>query len=84
MGTMTTEVHEGPLQPAAASAARKSWREQRWERRRRRRFHEELLGWILVPVIVFGCYWAVDSALGAMGTSPSALIQGIQTIIANR
>jgi hypothetical protein len=80
---MTTEVHEGPLQAVPAVAARKSWREQRWERRRRRRFHEELLGWILVPLIVFGVYWAVDSTLGAMGTSPAALVQGIQTIIAN-
>ena len=82
---MTTEIdiHEGPLQPAPTPATRKSWREQRWERRRRRRFYEELLGWVLVPLIAFGCYWAVDAALGAMGTSPAALVQGIQTIIAN-
>jgi hypothetical protein len=75
-----TEIDQAPVLPAA----RKSWREQRWERRRRRRFHEELLGWILVPLIVFGIYWAVDSALGAMGTSPAALVQGVQAILANR
>jgi hypothetical protein len=82
--TTETDMHEGQLQPApAAPAPPKSWREQRWERRRRRRFHEELLGWILVPLIVFGCYWAIDAGLGALGTSPAALFQGIQTIIAN-
>jgi len=82
--TTETDIQDGPLQPvSAASARRKSWREQRWERRRRRRLYEELLGWILVPLILIGCYWAVDATLGAMGTSPAALIQGIQMIIAN-
>ena len=77
--TLETDLDRGPALPAA----RKSWREQRWERRRRRRYHEELLGWILVPLIVFGIYWAVDSTLGAMGTSPAALVQGVQAILAN-
>ncbi len=81
---MTTEAQDNSLQPAAvAPARRKSWREQRWERRRRRHIFEEILGWILVPLIVIACYRAVDGALGALGTSPAALIQGIQTIIAN-
>jgi hypothetical protein len=82
---MTTESQDEALPPAAAPVAvtRKSWREQRWERRRKRRLYEELLGWLLVPAIVLGCYWAVDAALGALGTSPAALIQGIQTIMAN-
>ena len=81
---MTTETQESALQPATSvPSTRKSWREQRWERRRRRRLHEEVLGWLLVPAIVFGCYWAVDATLGALGTSPAALVQGIQTIIAN-
>ena len=81
---MTTETQESVLQPATTvPSTRKSWREQRWERRRRRRLHEEVLGWLLVPAIVFGCYWAVDATLGALGTSPAALVQGIQTIIAN-
>jgi hypothetical protein len=82
---MTTEVQDGTLQPAAVAvpAARKTWRQQRWERRRKRRLYEEFLGWLLVPAIGFGCYWAVEAALGALGTSPAALVQGIQTIIAN-
>ena len=81
---MTIEIQEGPLQAAATGpAARKSWREQRWERRRRRRLYEEILGWMLVPTILLGCYWAIDAGLGAIGTSPAALVQGVQTIIAN-
>lgn len=80
---MTIEIQEGPLQAAAGPAARKSWREQRWERRRRRRLYEEILGWMLVPTIILGCYWAIDAGLGAIGTSPAALVQGVQTIIAN-
>ena len=80
---MTAEVHDAPLEPepVAAPAARKSWREQRWERRRRRRFFEEILGWIVVPLILLGAYWAVVAGLDAMGTSPAALIQGVQMII---
>lgn len=81
---MTTEVQDGELQPpTTVPVTRKSWREQRWERRRKRRFFEEILGWLLVPTILFGCYWAVEATLGALGTSPAALIQGIQTILAN-
>jgi hypothetical protein len=84
---MTTEVHEGPLDaaphltaPDLAVPVRKSWREQRWERRRRRLWLEELLGWILVPLIVIGAYLFVDMALSALGTSPSAIINGLGTI----
>lgn len=82
---MTPKVQDGALNSAPVSAIRKSsWREQRWERRRRRRLYEEAAGWLLVPAILFGCYWAVDATLGALGSSPAALVQGIQTIIANR
>ena len=42
-----------------ASGQRLTWREQRWERRRRRRVVEEALGWLLVPVILVGGYWLV-------------------------
>lgn len=81
---MTTDVQDDSLEAAGpVPAVRKSWREQRWERRRRRRFYEELLGWILVPTIVFGCYWAIDAALTVLGTSPTALVNGFQMILAN-
>ncbi|HEY7384568.1 MAG TPA: hypothetical protein VH743_12945 [Beijerinckiaceae bacterium] len=76
------EVHDAQLEPAPAPPApRKSWREQRWERRRRRYFFEEIVGWIVVPLILIGAYWAVIGALDAMGTSPAALIQGVQTVL---
>jgi hypothetical protein len=80
---MSSEIHQGPLQPAAAvvPAYKKSWREKRWERRRRRRMAEEMLGWVLVPLILIGVFWGVKAGLNALGTSPSALIQGVKTVL---
>ena len=79
---MTTDVHEGPLEaaPAITPPVKKTWREQRWERRRRRIWWEEALAWILVPVIVLGGYYLIDSGLNALGTSPAAIIAGISMI----
>ena len=85
---MTNEVHEGPLEHAPAVHApiaashKKSWREQRWERRRRRIWFEEVLGWILVPTIVVATYLFIVAVLSALGTSPAAIIDGIKTILA--
>jgi hypothetical protein len=82
---MTSEIHQGPLEPSPAVHAtapqRKTWREKRWERRRRRIWFEEILGWILVPVILFAAYWVFDATLNALGTSPAAIMDGISTII---
>jgi hypothetical protein len=90
---MTTETREDPFEPApepnapaqaapAPAPARKlTWREQRWQRRRRRRMFEEILGWILVPIILIAGYWAVVGGLNAAGTSPSAIIQGIRQLM---
>ncbi len=75
---MTSDIHEGHLAPVAA---RKSWRERRWERRRRRIWFEEVLGWILVPVIVLALYWSVVSVLALFGTTPGAVVEGIQMIL---
>ena len=76
-----TEIHEGPLQPTPTHQPGKlGWREKRWERRRKRRVFEEVLGWILVPVILIGLYWGVKAGLAALGTSPSAVIQGLSTL----
>ena len=78
---MTGEIHEGPLEPTPTPQAQKlSWREKRWERRRKRRMFEEVLGWILVPVILIALYWAVKAGLSALGTSPSAVIQALRTL----
>ncbi|TDR93991.1 hypothetical protein [Enterovirga rhinocerotis] len=81
------EHHAGPLAPAAKpSPARykKSWREKRWERRRRRRFVEEVLGWVLVPVILIACYWAAKASLNAMGTNFTSLVEGIKLAMSGK
>jgi hypothetical protein len=83
---MTLEIHQGPLDQAPAvhvqAPPKKSWREQRWERRRRRIWFEEVLAWILVPVIVVAAYWLVVAGLAALGTSPGAIIEGIKAVLA--
>jgi hypothetical protein len=66
-----------------APARKASWREQREIRRRRRIWFEEILGWILVPAILFGCYWAMNLTLTALGTSPAAIMAGIDAVLAN-
>jgi hypothetical protein len=40
------------------------------------------LGWILVPLIVFAAYWAIDMVLTGLGTSPAAIVNGIGAIMA--
>lgn len=55
-------------------------REQRWERRRKRHLFEEILGWILVPIILVAVYFFVIWILDLFGTTPDALIEGMQTI----
>lgn len=88
---MTTEAEQSPFEPvpepapaapAKTDPARKlSWREKRWQRRRRRKLFEEVLGWILVPIILVALYWAIKAGLNAAGTSPSALIAGIRQLV---
>jgi hypothetical protein len=82
---MTSEIHEGPLEVSRTldAPAKLSWREKRYLRRRRRVWFEEVLGWILVPVIVFGCYWLLNIGLNAVGTSPAAIMEGIDAIISS-
>lgn len=78
-----TELHKGPLEAAPTIAKPKpSWREQRYARRRRRIWFEEILAWILVPVIVIGCYWAFELTLNALGTSTTAIMEGVRAILA--
>jgi hypothetical protein len=72
---MTSEIHEGPLQASHTLDAPA-------KRRRRRVWFEEILGWILVPVIVLGCYWFLEVGLSALGTSPAAIMEGIEAILA--
>ena len=81
---MADAVEGRPLGPAPASPPsphKLTWREKRWQRRRRRKMAEEILGWILVPIILVALYWAVRAGLNAAGTSPSAVVQAIKTLI---
>ena len=82
---MTTEIHEGPLEASRTldAPAKLSWREKRYQRRRRRVWLEEILGWILVPAILLGCYWLLNVGLNAVGTSPAAIMEGIDAIISS-
>jgi|GEM_PF-1786492 len=59
-------------------------REKRWARRRRRLWLEELLGWIFVPIILIGIYWAVIGIFALMGTTPEAVIAGIRQVLGSR
>ncbi|MET0527720.1 hypothetical protein [Microvirga sp. P5_D2] len=79
---MTTELHEGHFEPTRLieAPAKLSWREKRELRRRKRVWFEEILAWILVPVILLGCYWLATMGLAAVGTSPEALLDGFKAI----
>ncbi len=82
---MTTDTHEEPLQASRTldAPAKPSWREKRYQRRRRRVWFEEILAWILVPIIVLSCYWILVGGLSALGTSPTAIMEGIEAILAS-
>lgn len=84
---MTSDVQEGPLEAAPAvhaPAVKKTWREKRWERRRRRMWFEEILAWILVPVIVVSTWGLAETVLGALGTSSGQVIAGLQAIASGK
>ncbi len=66
-----SDLQEGPLNPVGpAPAPKPSRRDERRRRRMRRRRGEEILGWVLVPVIVLSLYWGVSSAFDMLNTSP--------------
>lgn len=59
---------QAPVRPVPLTA-----RERRRRRRKARHRGEEILGWILVPLILFGLFWGVNTVLEAMGTSPGVV-----------
>lgn len=63
---------------------KKTWRERRWERRRRRVLFEEVLGWILVPVILVAGYWAIEAGLGFFGLSIAGVIEAGSALLQGR
>ena len=74
---MTSETHEENLTPVAPAPVepvrpkRLTGREARRKRRKSRKRMEEVLAWILVPVILIAIWWAVTAGLEFLGTSPS-------------
>ncbi|ACL55391.1 hypothetical protein [Methylobacterium nodulans] len=72
---MTGDLNEEPLAPATAVAPppKLTRREMRRQRRRRRIIGEEILAWILVPLILIAGYWALSGGLAFFGTTPSAV-----------
>ncbi len=72
-------LQEAPA-PAPARPAKEKlgWFEKRDRRRRRRKIFEEVLGWILVPALIYLIYLGVQ----AVGGIPKELIDFANEIIA--
>ncbi len=75
-----SELQEGPLTPLSAQAPlaptrppKLTRREERRRRRIRRRRGEEILGWILVPIICYGIYWGISAGFDVLGTTPGTV-----------
>lgn len=72
---MNTDTHEETLTPVSKPTppprAKLGWRAARRRRREARHRFEELVAWIVVPLILIGLYWGVTAGLDFLGTSPS-------------
>lgn len=70
-----SDLHEGPLTPVStpASAPKPTAREKRWLRRRQRHRFEEILGWIVVPFILYGIFWGISAGFDFLGTTPGTV-----------
>ncbi|KMO40681.1 hypothetical protein VQ02_07220 [Methylobacterium variabile] len=80
---MSGDLNEGPLAPAETVSpppVKATRREKRRQRRRRRKIGEEILGWILVPLILFAGYWAVNAGFAALGTTPGAVFDQLKQV----
>ncbi|MGX1742304.1 hypothetical protein ACWIEX_12185 [Bosea sp. NPDC055353] len=72
-------LQEAPAPTPARPAKEKlGWFEKRDRRRRRRKIFEEVLGWILVPALIYLIYLGVQ----AVGGIPKELIDFANEIIA--
>ncbi len=58
----------------------KTMRMARRERRRRRVWFEELVGWIFVPVILVALYWAGTGLLSIFGKNPQEVWDGLMQV----
>lgn len=70
-----------PVSQKKTGKKRKTWRQSIKERRRRRIWFEELLGWIFVPIILFFVYWCLIGIFGLFGKTPEELWDGIVTAL---
>jgi hypothetical protein len=57
-------VAEAPAEAAPAPVPRKGWFEKRRERRKKRRLFEEVVAWIFVPALIYGCYLLYQASGG--------------------
>jgi hypothetical protein len=71
------QAEAAPVEPRRQALTAK---ERRWERRRKRYLFEEILGWILVPIILVAIYYFVLWVLELSGIAPHVLVEGLQTI----
>ena len=55
-------------------------KEKRWQRRRRRHVVEEIIGWIVVPIILVALYFALIGGLALFGLTLDDLMDGLRTI----
>ncbi|MCC5978660.1 MAG: hypothetical protein JJU21_11400 [Salinarimonas sp.] len=55
-------------------------KEKRWQRRRRRHVVEEIVGWILVPVILVALYFALLGGLALFGLTMDDLMEGLRMV----
>lgn len=78
--TLAADGEGMPATPAPARPAREKlgWFEKRDRRRRRRKIFEEVLGWILVPALVYLIYLGIK----AVGGIPKELIDFANELIA--
>lgn len=74
---MMSDTHEDTLTPVTRPSPppkpKLTAREARRRRRKSRRRGEEILGWILVPIIVFGVWWGVNAGFEFFGTTPGTV-----------
>ncbi len=80
--TVAAEVGEaqplaGDQAPAPPAKEKLGWFEKRDRRRRRRKIFEEVLGWILVPTIIYLIYLGIQ----AVGGIPKELIDFANEVI---
>jgi hypothetical protein len=65
----TNETQQAVINPPAKEKL--SWGEKRDKRRRRRKVFEEVLGWLIVPALLYGAYLLIE----AFGGIPKEAIE---------